>query len=101
MEVICREHGSFWVRPNNHMYAGTGCPECAKRVRQAKARQRADRRKLLEAAPIRAAEIALVLETLGRVMISEGMEDLAGHNASWFSDAAEVVELLAEVAGSN
>lgn len=40
-----------------------------------------------------------MLETVGQLMVSEGMEELAGYNASWFKDAAEVVELLGEVAG--
>ena len=27
--VICKEHGEFWVSPNNHL-RGKGCPECGK-----------------------------------------------------------------------
>lgn len=29
VEVLCREHGSFLVAPNN-LFAGKGCPRCAK-----------------------------------------------------------------------
>lgn len=43
---------------------------------------------------IEPAEIAAVLELLGQWMVSEGIEDLAGYNASWFKDAARVVEQL-------
>ena len=28
IEVICRTHGSFFPRPNNHLSAGSGCPAC-------------------------------------------------------------------------
>ena len=33
VEIICREHGSFWVTPNNHTSISnrTGCPTCARR----------------------------------------------------------------------
>lgn len=27
--IICRDHGVFWTRPNNHV-RGSGCPECAR-----------------------------------------------------------------------
>ena len=27
VEIICKEHGSFWQRPNNHLN-GQGCPSC-------------------------------------------------------------------------
>lgn len=37
-------------------------------------------------------EIAAVLELVGQWLISEGIEDLAGYNASWFKDAAAVVD---------
>ncbi len=43
---------------------------------------------------ITAAEIAEVLETVGQVMVSEGLAEMAGRNASWFKDAAGVVEEL-------
>lgn len=26
--VICRQHGEFWQRPDAHLYAGHGCPQC-------------------------------------------------------------------------
>jgi hypothetical protein len=41
---------------------------------------------------IEPAEIAAVLETIAHQMVGEGLKDLAGHNASWFKDAAAVVE---------
>ena len=41
-------------------------------------------------------EIATVLETIAHWMVSEGMEELADHNASWFSDAALVVERMVD-----
>ncbi len=44
------------------------------------------------------AEIASVLETVAQVMMSEGIEELAGCNPSWFTDAAVVVERLAQAA---
>lgn len=28
IEIICKEHGSFWQRPSNHMYKKYGCPNC-------------------------------------------------------------------------
>lgn len=30
VEIICREHGSFWQTPKNHTARKQGCPECAK-----------------------------------------------------------------------
>lgn len=39
-------------------------------------------------------EIAAVLETIAHQMVGEGIKELAGHNASWFTDAAAVVEHL-------
>ena len=27
--IICREHGEFWMQPNNHL-SGQGCPKCGK-----------------------------------------------------------------------
>lgn len=41
---------------------------------------------------IEPAEVAAVLEFVGQWMVSEGIEELAGYNASWFKDAAGVVE---------
>lgn len=38
------------------------------------------------------AEIASVLETIAQVMMSDEVMELAGHNPSWFRDAAAVVE---------
>lgn len=29
VEIICPTHGSFWQKPNNHLYAEFGCPVCA------------------------------------------------------------------------
>jgi very-short-patch-repair endonuclease len=28
VEVICFEHGSFWITPNSHTSSGGGCPRC-------------------------------------------------------------------------
>lgn len=28
VDIICRKHGPFTVRPANHLYLGTGCPIC-------------------------------------------------------------------------
>lgn len=44
---------------------------------------------------IEPSEIAAVLETISHQMVGEGMKELAGHHASWFKDAATVVEQLA------
>lgn len=30
LKIICSDHGPFWSTPNNHISAGTGCPECGK-----------------------------------------------------------------------
>ena len=30
VEIICREHGSFWQRPHDHLNNKQGCPVCAK-----------------------------------------------------------------------
>jgi hypothetical protein len=30
IEIICKEHGSFWQDPNNHLN-GAGCPSCSSR----------------------------------------------------------------------
>lgn len=30
VEIVCREHGSFWQSPDNHYNKGKGCPECKK-----------------------------------------------------------------------
>lgn len=32
VEIVCREHGSFFQSPNSHM-SGSGCPECCKKNR--------------------------------------------------------------------
>lgn len=29
VEIVCKEHGSFWQRPSNHLF-GKGCPSCSK-----------------------------------------------------------------------
>lgn len=50
---------------------------------------------------IEPAQIAAVLETISHLMIGEGMSELAGHKASWFSDAAAVVEQLTVREGEN
>jgi len=42
------------------------------------------------------AEIAAVLETIARQMVSDDTYDLVGRNPSWFTDAALVVERLAQ-----
>jgi hypothetical protein len=40
-------------------------------------------------------EIATVLETISQYLVSEGIKELAGHNASWYRDAAASVETIA------
>ena len=30
IEIICKEHGSFWQAPNNHTALLQGCPNCQK-----------------------------------------------------------------------
>jgi len=37
-------------------------------------------------------QISAVLETIGRVMVSDGTEETAGHNASWYLDAAQMID---------
>ena len=96
VEVICPEHGSFWVRPNNHLYGGNGCPTCAQRLRQAKAQIRAERRRMLQEASIKPTEIVTTLEMISEVMAKEGMVEFAGRSATWFSGAALIVEGLAQ-----
>jgi hypothetical protein len=44
---------------------------------------------------IKPTEIAAVLETIAAEMVSDGKEELAGHNASWYLDAANVIEQMA------
>jgi hypothetical protein len=44
---------------------------------------------------IKPSEIAAVLETIAAEMVSDNVEELAGHNASWYLDAANVVEQMA------
>ena len=29
IEIICRQHGSFWQKGAKHIYFGGGCPDCA------------------------------------------------------------------------
>lgn len=41
-------------------------------------------------------EIAAVLETIAEVMVSDGVREMAGVNASWFKDAARVVEMMGQ-----
>ena len=50
---------------------------------------------------IELSEIATVLETLGHMIVSEGLDELAGHNASWYMDAARVIELTAQDKGES
>lgn len=28
VEIICKDHGSFWQNPNNHIFNKRGCPKC-------------------------------------------------------------------------
>lgn len=28
VEIVCRVHGSFWLRPNSHLSSTAGCPRC-------------------------------------------------------------------------
>ena len=30
IQIICKEHGSFWQTPSNHIYGMQGCPDCSK-----------------------------------------------------------------------
>ena len=30
VEIVCKEHGSFWQRPANHAYNKRGCPKCSR-----------------------------------------------------------------------
>lgn len=41
-------------------------------------------------------DIATVLETITHILISEGIYDFAGHNPSWYSDAANLLEQIAQ-----
>ncbi len=41
-------------------------------------------------------EIASVLKTISQIMVSDGVTELAEHNATWFNDAAMVVEQITE-----
>lgn len=38
-------------------------------------------------------EIATALETIGQVMVSDGLAELAGYNASFYKDAGAIVAL--------
>lgn len=42
LEIICREHGSFWSAPTNH-HRGKGCPKCGDRLIGLKRRAEAKR----------------------------------------------------------
>jgi hypothetical protein len=56
----------------------------------------------IEAAPdstITPGEVATVLETIAQVMDSEGMDELAGHNARWYRDAAGIMAVLSLTKG--
>jgi hypothetical protein len=44
---------------------------------------------------IKPSEIAAVLETIAAEMVSDNVDELAGHNASWYLDAANVVKQMA------
>lgn len=46
------------------------------------------------ASTITPSEIATVLETISQVMVSEGIKELAGYNASWYKDAAAIDEQI-------
>lgn len=35
LEIICREHGSFWQTPHNHL-KGQNCPQCGSRIQKIK-----------------------------------------------------------------
>jgi hypothetical protein len=41
-------------------------------------------------------EIATMLETIAQLLISDEVYDFAGHNPSWFADAARVVEWMGQ-----
>jgi hypothetical protein len=41
-------------------------------------------------------EIAAVLETIARMMVSEGIEEFTGHDSNWFTNAALVVEQMVQ-----
>ena len=28
VEIVCKKHGAFWVKPNNHTINKSGCPKC-------------------------------------------------------------------------
>jgi hypothetical protein len=32
IEIMCKKHGSFFQRPNSHVFSGQGCPKCANRI---------------------------------------------------------------------
>ncbi len=32
IEIICKKHGSFWQRPDNHLNRKSGCPRCSKTI---------------------------------------------------------------------
>ena len=41
---------------------------------------------------ITASQISATLETIGRIMVSDGVGESAGHNASWYLDAAQMID---------
>lgn len=41
VEIVCPEHGSFWVMPRNHLN-GSGCPHCANNSRRVSIKQVGD-----------------------------------------------------------
>ena len=32
VEIICPQHGSFWMKPNTHLSQKSGCPVCSKNI---------------------------------------------------------------------
>lgn len=30
IKIICKKHGAFWQKPNNHLSSGSDCPTCAR-----------------------------------------------------------------------
>lgn len=29
VEIVCKEHGSFWQLPRTHIFSKCGCPKCS------------------------------------------------------------------------
>lgn len=43
LEIICPRHGSFWMKPSNHINSKQGCPECGReRISELKSYSNAD-----------------------------------------------------------